>query len=69
MLSHLPYKSNSEKISWIGKIISIQPRIRLMRSFDQSAYSYLGYVLLLQTPSGPNNQSILLRIAHTNVQI
>jgi len=33
------------KISWQGTITSVQPRIRLTRSFDQRSHSYLGYVL------------------------
>jgi hypothetical protein len=33
------------KISWQGIITSVQPRIRLTRSFDQRSHSYLGYVL------------------------
>ena len=35
------------KISWNGVILSVQPRIRLLRSFDQRSHSYLGYVLRL----------------------
>lgn len=36
------------KIAWRGTVLSVQPRIRLLRSFDQRHHSYLGYVLLLQ---------------------
>ena len=36
------------KIPWHGAILSVQPRIRLLRSFDQRTHSYLGYVLRLQ---------------------
>jgi len=36
------------KISWHGMILSVQPRIRLLRSFDQRSHSYLGYVLYIQ---------------------
>ena len=36
---------NSIKVSWHGRIISIQPRIRLTRSFDERYHTYLGYVL------------------------
>lgn len=36
---------NTEKVSWSGRIASVQPRIRLMRSFDERSHSYLGYVL------------------------
>jgi hypothetical protein len=38
----------SEKTSFSGLIISIQPRIRLTRSFDQRSHTYLGYVLLVR---------------------
>ena len=33
------------KLTWQGKITSVQPRIRLLRSFDQRHHTYLGYVL------------------------
>ena len=36
-----------EKILFEGVIVSIQPRIRLLRSFDQSSHSYLGYALVI----------------------
>ena len=36
-----------DKITWSGKIISVQPRIRLTRSFDQRSHSYLGYCLFI----------------------
>ena len=34
-----------EGIPWQGCLLSVQPRIRLMRSFDERAHTYLGYVL------------------------
>lgn len=36
------------KLKWQGDVVSIQPRIRLMRSFDQRSHSYQGYVLRIQ---------------------
>ncbi len=36
------------KISWKGKITSVQPRIKLLRSFDQRSHSYSGYLLHIQ---------------------
>jgi hypothetical protein len=33
------------KLDWEGTILSVQPRIRLLRSFDQSSHGYLGYLL------------------------
>jgi len=35
----------NDKLKFQGTIISVQPRIRLLRSFDQRSHSYLGYVL------------------------
>lgn len=36
------------KLYFNGKIVSIQPRIRLMRSFDESSHNYLGYAIELE---------------------
>lgn len=33
------------KLTFSGRVLAIQPRIRLMRSFDQRDHSYLGYSL------------------------
>jgi len=33
------------KVAWAGRIVSVQPRIRLTRSFDQRQHAYQGYVL------------------------
>ena len=38
----------SNKLNWQGTLLSIQPRIRLTRSFDQRSHSYLGYALHIQ---------------------
>jgi hypothetical protein len=45
-------KVNTEKIAWSGRIISVQPRIRLMRSFDERSHSYQGYVLRISGTIG-----------------
>ena len=36
------------KVPWTGKIIALQPRIKLMRSFDQRNHAYQGYALRLR---------------------
>jgi len=33
------------KAPWSGAVVSVQPRIRLLRSFDERSHSYHGYVL------------------------
>lgn len=40
-------KANIGKVVWSGRIVSVQPRIRLIRSFDERSHSYLGYVLCI----------------------
>ncbi len=30
------------KMAWQGVLLSVQPRIRLTRSFDQRSHTYLG---------------------------
>jgi hypothetical protein len=40
------------KIAWEGEVLSVQPRIRLTRSFDQRSHSYLGYVLRIHGTLG-----------------
>ncbi|MGD2178756.1 MAG: hypothetical protein PVG71_13150, partial [Anaerolineae bacterium] len=37
-----------EKIDWQGRVVSVQPRIRLWRSFDERGHRYLGYSLVLE---------------------
>lgn len=37
-----------DKLNFIGTIISIQPRIRLLRSFDEASHTYLGYAIRLE---------------------
>jgi hypothetical protein len=49
-MSKLPTKM--DKIGWSGRIVAVQPRIRLMRSFDERQHSYLGYVLRIDGTCG-----------------
>ena len=37
-----------EKAPWSGRVISVQPRIRLTRSFDERSHSYLGFCLVIE---------------------
>ena len=40
------------KLDWEGILIGVQPRIRLLRSFDQRNHGYLGYSLHLRGTIG-----------------
>ena len=35
------------KVTWKGTIEGVQPRIRMMRSYDERSHTYLGYVLII----------------------
>jgi hypothetical protein len=48
------------KISWRGVVVSIQPRIRLQRSFDERTHSYLGFVLGIEGRLGTQNSIAFL---------
>jgi hypothetical protein len=50
----------AEKYYWCGKIISVQPRIRLDRSFDQVAHTYMGF--LLRVDGGIDNEKRVFTI-------
>lgn len=43
------------KSTFTGTIISIQPRIRLTRSFDEASHTYLGYAITLEGELDNNN--------------
>ena len=49
-------------LSWQGAVIAVQPRIRLIRSFDQRSHSYLGYALRLQGQIGDQEREFLIGI-------
>ncbi len=54
-------KAGMEKVAWSGRIVAVQPRIRLMRSFDQRSHGYQGYVLRIDGTCG--DQACEFRIA------
>jgi len=40
--------SSEEKTAWSGRVVAVQPRIRLTRFFDERYHSYLGYMLCIE---------------------
>ena len=50
------------KTSWEGVILSVQARIRLLRSFDQRSHSYLGYVLRVRGAIGGEAREFLVAV-------
>ena len=51
-----------EKLSWEGEILSVQPRIRLLRSFDERSHSYLGYVLHIRGSLAGENREFAVAV-------
>ena len=51
-----------DKVTFTGKIISVQPRIRLIRSFDEISHNYLGYALFLNGTIGEDDNSLLVLV-------
>lgn len=55
-------KVPNNKLFWHGKVISVQPRIRLMRSFDQRSHSYLGYNLGIDGSIGEQQREFVVAV-------
>lgn len=62
MISLTPHDSNKNKVIWAGMVISVQPRIRLMRSFDERSHTYLGYTLQIEGVIGEEEKLFLIAI-------
>ena len=63
--------STSSRIQWRGTVTSVQPRIRLTRSFDQRSHSYQGYVLRVSGSIAGETREFLVAVgpaAHTKHQ-
>lgn len=54
--------SSAEKVAWSGRLVGVQPRIRLLRSFDQRQHSYQGYVLRVQGTCGEETGEFLIAV-------
>jgi hypothetical protein len=58
----LSRNSEREKIAWQGVLLSVQPRIRLTRSFDQRSHIYLGYALKVRGRVGSEGREFLVGV-------
>ena len=50
------------KLAWEGDVLSVQPRIRLTRSFDERSHTYLGYALRLRGSIGGETRELSVGI-------
>ena len=55
-------KASIGKVAWSGRIVAVQPRIRLMRSFDERHHSYQGYVLRIDGTCGDESGEFRIAI-------
>jgi hypothetical protein len=55
-------RTNEGKIAWSGRLIAVQPRIRLTRSFDQRHHNYPGYVLRIKGTCGSDIGEFLVAV-------
>lgn len=51
-----------DKIAWSGRIVSVQPRIRLLRSFDQRHQGYHGFILCVEGMCGELKGEFLVAV-------
>jgi hypothetical protein len=58
----LSKNSEDKKIVWQGVLLSVQPRIRLTRSFDQRSHTYLGYALKVGGMVGSEAREFLVAV-------
>lgn len=55
-------KGDTNKTAWSGRLVAVQPRIRLIRSFDERNHSYQGYVLLVDGRCGDESGQSLIAV-------
>ena len=58
----LSKNSEGKKIAWHGVLLSVQPRIRLTRSFDQRSHTYLGCALKVRGRVGGEAREFLVGV-------
>ena len=54
--------SDTKKVKWSGRLVAVQPRLRLSRSFDERYHSYLGYVLRINGAIGDKTGEFLIAV-------
>jgi hypothetical protein len=55
-------KVNIEQVAWFGRLLAVQPRIRLKHSFDERHHSYHGYVLRVDGTCGDETGEFLVAV-------
>ena len=55
-------KTGTDKVVWSGRVVAVQPRIRLTRSFDERHHSYQGYVLRINGRCGDVDGEFMIAV-------
>ena len=55
-------ETHISRLDWSGRVVAVQPRIRLMRSFDERHHSYQGYVLRIDGRCGDHTGEFLIAV-------
>jgi hypothetical protein len=50
------------KVPWRGRVVAVQPRIRLTRSFDQRSHTYQGYALRIDGQIGDEAREFVIAV-------
>ena len=58
----LSKNGEGKKTPWQGVLLSVQPGIRLTRSFDQRSHTYLGYSLKVRGRVGSEAREFLVAV-------
>jgi hypothetical protein len=57
-----PQRPASAKLAWSGIVTSVQPRIRLGRSYNERFHNYFGYLLALNGSIGDETRDFIVAI-------
>jgi hypothetical protein len=53
---------NMNKVVWAGRVMAVQPRIRLTRSFDERYHDYQGYVIYIEGTCGEESGVFMVAV-------
>jgi hypothetical protein len=55
-------RNSDESIAWCGTLVSIQPRVHILRSFTEERRSFLGFLLWIEGTIGDESRSFTVAI-------
>ena len=55
-------EARTQKVAWSGTIVAVQPRVRLIRWYDERQHSYHGYVLRIEGMCGGESGGAVIAV-------